>query len=237
MISSLLDKTNTFRIFSGYPVIASFSDRNLDLGFGCPEHEKNRSEFTESIGITYRNLVCAKQAHGENIREVEEKDRANVMLNTDAFITKSKNTAIAVFTADCLSVFLYDRKVKAIGLVHAGWRGTKDKILYKTVRLMAERFGSKPKDLLCAFGPAIRSCCYEVGPDMGRYFTNKLVNRQGKLYLDLAALNKEDLFAAGLSDKQLEDCNICTSSSPDKYFSYRREKEKSGRMMSVMMLK
>ncbi|MDP1852954.1 MAG: peptidoglycan editing factor PgeF [Candidatus Omnitrophota bacterium] len=237
MISNLLDKVGVFRIFSGYPVIASFSDRNLDLGFDCPDYKKNRKEFLRLLDIDYDNLVCAKQIHSANVVEVCKKDAGGVIPDTDALITKAEHLALAVFTADCPSVFIYDSRNNAIGLVHAGWRGSKDKILQKALMLMRQKFGTEPKDLFCAFGPAIHACCYEIGPDVAAYFPEGVTIRNNKRYLDLALVNQNQLLGLGVKKSQIEDSAICTVCSNVRYFSYRKEKEESGRMMSVMVLK
>lgn len=226
-----------FKIFSGLPVLAAFSDRALDLGFGCASHELNRKSFLESIGISHNSLVCARQAHGEKVAHVRQRDKGEVIAGIDSFITEEKDVAIAVFTADCLPVFIYDRINKAIAIVHAGWRGSRDKITTKTLELMAKRFTSRPEGLLCAFGPAIRACCYEVKEEFKDYFLSGIIERDKKIFFDLAAVNKKQLLDFGVKNSQIEDSNICTACSVDDFFSYRREKDKTGRMMSVMMLK
>lgn len=231
------DKVNSFQIFSGYPVAASFSDRGLDLGFDFPDHKENRKEFLRLLDIDYDSLVCAKQVHGANVVEVCKKDAGSVICDTDALITKAKHIALAVFSADCLCVFIYDYRNNAIGLVHAGWRGAKDKILQKTLMLMRKMFGTEPKDLVCAFGPAIHACCYEIGPDVAAYFAQGVTIRNNKRYLDLALANQNQLLGLGVKKIQIEDSAICTACSNAQYFSYRKEKGNAGRMMSVMMLK
>lgn len=227
---------NNFKIFSGLPVVAAFSDRSVDLGYEAPFFENNRRKFLEELGIDYAGLVCARQAHGTKIIEAGAGDKGKVFYGADAFITEEKNAALSVFTADCLSVFIYDKINKALGLAHAGWRGSKEGIALKTLRLMRQRFKTKPQNLLCAFGPAIRSCCYEVGEEFGGYFSSGLISRDNKLYLDLAEVNKKQLLSFGLKDSQIEDSKICTSCSTNRFFSFRREKDDCGRLMSVMML-
>lgn len=231
------DKVSSFKIFSGYPVAASFSNRGLDLGFDCPDYKKNRKEFLRLLDIDYDNLVCAKQVHSANVVEVCKKDAGRVICDTDALITKAEHLALAVFTADCPSIFIYDPENNAIGLVHAGWRGAKDEILQKTLMLMRKMFGTEPKDLFYAFGPAIRACCYEIGPDVAAYFAQGVAIRNNKRYLDLALVNQNQLLGLGVKKSQIEDSAICTVCSNARYFSYRKERDVAGRMMSVMVLK
>lgn len=237
MVGGIVNRLNYFKTLANFNIMASFSDRTLDLGFECMDFAKNRRQFLDSLGIDYDNLVCAGQIHGANVTEIKVEDRGKVIADTDSLITKSKYVAIAVLTADCLSIFIYDKRCHAIGLVHAGWRGTKDKIVKKTIEMMQDRFGSQIEDLVCAFGPAIHPCCYEIGSDVGIYFSQDLIMRDKKIYLDLSAINQEQLFELGLTPRQIEDSDICTCCSINDFFSYRRQKDKAGRMMSVMMLK
>lgn len=237
MIESAVLKTHNFRVFSNFPLVASFSDRSLDLRLSSSDYFKNAQEFLAVLDIKCENLVCAKQIHGTNVVEVCKEDAGRLICDADALITKAKHIALAVFSADCLSVFIYDYRNNAIGLVHAGWRGAKDKILQKTLMLMRKMFGTEPKDLVCAFGPAIHACCYEIGPDVAAYFAQGVTIRNNKRYLDLALLNQNQLLGLGVKKIQIEDSAICTACSNAQYFSYRKEKDNAGRMMSVMMLK
>jgi YfiH family protein len=251
MISSYLLKRNTGQLFGklfGLRLILAFSlrrNKNMSFFYGDTRDTlANRKEFLDSLGIDYRALVCAKQVHSSSVRYVKEELRGSgaenyesALGNTDAMTTDQKSIPLAIFTADCLSVFLFDPVNNAIGIVHAGRRGTKEKILEKTIAAMRERFNSQPKDIYAVFGPAIRKCCYEVAEDLSGIFPGYLSEKNGKLYLDLTGINKNQLEKTGLSQKNIFDSGICTFCNPLEYFSYRREKESCGRMMSVIMLK
>jgi YfiH family protein len=222
--------------------VAAFGNRKLDVSFKA--NIKNRAKFLKDIGIDYRDLVCVKQLHKSNIAIVRKKDRGKGALNyrsaiyaADGLITKERNIPLAVFTADCLSIFLFCPKTKTIALVHAGWRSTKENIAKKAIILMKEKFYCKSKDIIAALGPAIRKCCYQVGKDFKKYFKKGLIKRNGKLFLDLIEINKNQLVAVGVKRKNIIDSGICTSCQNNKFFSFRREKDKAGRQMSVIMLK
>ena len=226
-------------------VIAAFSTRSLNLGFhNCSLIKDNRKHFLDYLKINYRWIVCLQQAHKGNVKEVTIDDRGkgaldynDAIADVDALITKEKGLPLAVFTADCLSIFLYDKMTPSIGLVHAGWKGTYSNITRNTIEMMQRRFNTQPGDLTVAFGPAIRSCCYEVKSDLRRYFPQDIILRNDKLYLDLISLNKKLLISLGIKDNQILDSGICTSCQNKEFFSYRKEGKKAGRMMSVIMLR
>ncbi|MDD5432336.1 MAG: peptidoglycan editing factor PgeF [Candidatus Omnitrophica bacterium] len=214
---------------------------NTSLFYQNIEHSlDNRKGFLETLGIDYRDLVCAKQIHSNKVVYVTEEDRGKGALtydssipDTDAFITDIKKLPLAIFTADCLCVSLFDSSRPSVGIVHAGWKSTKENIVLETIRLMQEKFDAQPKNLSASFSPAIRNCCYEVGKDFG----GALIERDGRFYFDLIKANKEQLLAAGLSSGNIFDSGICTSCRNNEYFSYRKERDKSARMLSVIMLK
>jgi YfiH family protein len=189
-------------------------------------------------------LVCAEQIHDNKIKYVELQDLGKGALiydtcikGVDALITDNKDIPLAIFTADCLSVFLYDRGAPAIGLVHAGWRGTKENITPGTLQLMLHQFNSKISDVYVGFGPAIRECCYEVGKEFFELFPDNLYERDNRYYLDLVKINKRQLLDLGVRQENILDSGICTSCSNDKFFSYRKEGNACARMMSVIMLR
>lgn len=248
MLRKILFKNKSasiFRQFYSLGVIAAFSDRIRDLGFSSGKKIKNnRQAFLRSLGIDYRHLIAGEQVHGCKIRIVDQRHKGkgafslrNRLAATDGLITREKNLPLAVFTADCLSVFLSDPKKKVIGLIHAGWRGTQKGIVFKAINLMQKRFKTNPKDLIVGFGPAIRKCCYEVGDNFAQLFPNGIIKRKNKIYLDLIVNNKQQLIKTGVLKKNIFDSGICTSCQNRNFFSFRREGERAGRMMSVIMLK
>lgn len=205
---------------------------------------KSRQKFLKELGIDCRDLVCAQQVHKSRVRYIEEADRGKGALfyetalpETDALITGKPNLPLAVFTADCLPIFLYDPKTPAVGLVHVGWRGARGAIVSKALKVMEGRFETSPQDLMAGFGPAIGSCCYEVKEEFKKFFPDDIVEKNGHYYLDLAGVNKKQLLHAGVKKANIFDANICTSCRNKEFFSYRREGNSCGRMMSVIMLK
>jgi hypothetical protein len=205
---------------------------------------ENRKKFLNSLGVDYRSIVCAKQVHASQVRLVNKNDAGRGALSydtaipdTDSLVTNEKNLPLAVFTADCLSVFLYDSQRNCIGLIHAGWRSTKENILSKALEMMKNEFNTLAKDVYAGFGPAIRNCCYEVKDEFKDIFPSDLIDRNGSLFLDLVKINKRQLLDCGLKEANIFDSGICTSCHNEDCFSFRKEKGSCGRMMSVMMLK
>ncbi len=217
----------------------------MSLNYGLTQEAiDNRKDFLGCFGIDYRDLVSAKQTHSANVKFAGKQDRGSGALSyssaipdTDAFITREPNLPLAVFTADCLSIFLYDPANRAIGLVHAGWKGSRDEIAAKTVSLMREKFNTKPLDLLAGFGPSIRQCCYEVGSEFRDYFITGLQEKGSRYFLDLTDINRKQLLGSGLREENISDCGKCTSCFHDEFFSFRKESSDCGRMISVIMLK
>lgn len=234
--------------FPNSNLICAFSHRqfkNMSLVHGKTKDSlKNRKDFLAGLGIDYRDLVCTKQIHKSNIRYVREADKGkgalsydSAIADTDALITDKRNVPLAVFTADCLSIFLYDPITAAIGLIHAGWRSTKENITAKTLQLMKEKFNTLPRDLYVGFGPAIRQCCYEVGIEFKGFFSYDLMRKNNRYYLDLVALNKKQFLDLGVKANHISDSGVCTSCKSKDFFSYRKDGNPCGRMMSVIMLR
>lgn len=226
-------------------VFSKRSFGNMSLFYGdTKEALNNRENFLAGLGIDYKNLVCAKQVHGNRARYVTEKDKGRGALSyedsladTDSLATDKFNLPLAIFTADCLSVFLYDLARPVIGLVHAGWRSSKENIIAKTVILMQERFKTRPKDVHAAFGPCIRKCCYKIGEDFAQYFPEEyLPKKNGQTYLDLIGINKKLLLENGIQEANISDSGICTCCRNQEFFSFRKEGKNCGRMMSIIML-
>jgi hypothetical protein len=230
-------------------LVCGFSNRyhrNMSLVYGEGRENAclNRNEFLIRLGIDHQSLVAAKQVHAGCIRYVDFRDKGSgalsyqtSVMDTDAFITDYRNVPLAIFSADCQVVFLYDPRAPAIGLVHSGWRGAKERIVLQTVQAMKERFNTRPRDLYAGLGPSIRACCYEVGVEFKELFPEEIAERGSRYYLDLAGINRKQLAGAGLRDINIFDNATCTSCRNDRYFSYRREGASCGRMMAVLMLK
>ncbi len=248
MTESVIAANKNINIFEGESLISVFSRRNngnMSYAYGdTTDSIINRRNLLEPANINYQNLICAKQTHSNNVYFADRSDLGKGALsydlsveNTDAFITNAKEVPLAIFTADCLPVFLYDPKNKAIGLVHASWRSSQGNITANTVRSMQDKFDTAPSNLLVYFGPAIRACCFQVGAEFKDIFPKHLIVKTGINYLDLVGVNRKQLLDSGIKDANILNSGLCTYCNENDFFSFRREGKSCGRMMSVMMLR
>ena len=222
-------------------VTAFFSDRSID--FILKEGETALSflqkEFlSKQFGFPVTKIINIRQVHGDHVLAVAAEDLENQgpLPEADGIITNTIGIPVAVRTADCLPVFIFDPKKNCIGIVHAGWRGSEKQIALKAVKLMRDYWASAPEDLKIVFGPAIRSCCYQVGEEFKAFFPKEIYQRDGKLFLDLVLSNRTQLLRYGVKPKNIFDLGICTCCNQD-YFSYRREGSGAGRHISAMVLR
>ncbi len=239
---------NPLQKFGLNSVTAAFSKRqdgNMSLCYGDTIGSlENRKKFLDVIGIDYRNLICAKQVHGKKVEYVTEENKGRGALDyessfadTDGFVTDKRGLPIAILTADCLSIFIYDPLRPAVAILHAGWRGSEKNICAEGIRVMRERFDSQPQNLLVGFGPSIRSCCFEVEKDFKSNFSFGLIKRSGRIFMDIALINQRQLTGCGVKEENIFDPKICTLSDNENFFSFRKEAQVSGRLISVIMLK
>ncbi|MCM8765241.1 MAG: polyphenol oxidase family protein [Candidatus Omnitrophica bacterium] len=219
----------SFKKWLSSPLSAFFSQRRLDF-----RREENLKFLCQKLGIERENLILPHQEHRGNVGWV---DLENKKFFSDALITKEPGLAIGILTADCFPIFLYDPLTPAVGIVHAGWRSTKEEVLINTILKMQRFFSTRPPHLQVAIGPGIRKCCYEVKEDLRAYFSKHIQGRNGKLFLDLQSANLEQLHSLGIKEENILDSGICSFCENQSFFSFRKEGENVGRTISVIMLK
>lgn len=230
-----------FKDFLPPRVVAHITPKNIDFKWredqtSLDPEQKNYLEKT--LDARWEFMVNIKQVHGDKIIVVNHgyvKDERKIE-EADAIVTDQKNIAIAVRTADCIPLFLYEPQNNVIGVVHAGWKGTQQNITAKTVALMKKLWDCEPSKILAALGPSIRSCCYEVGEEFETIFPHDIRQKDGKLYLDLVSVNKRQLFQEGVELTNIKEEGGCTCCQ-NEWHSFRRDKDRSGRMISFLMLK
>ena len=198
--------------------------------------EAQRTYLKKICGTDIPQVFWRKQVHGDDILIALGGVAASKECpDADAYITREKNLPIAIRTADCVPVFIFDPVHRAIGLAHAGWKGTHKSIALKTIQKMQEKYASQPSDVKIVLGPSIRSCCYQVGQEFQEYFPRHVKEHSGHLYLDIISANRDQLLQAGVPPENIFDSDLCTCCNKG-YFSHRRDASKAGRMISLMML-
>ncbi|MDZ4242462.1 MAG: peptidoglycan editing factor PgeF [Candidatus Omnitrophota bacterium] len=225
-------------LFAAESLVAFVSDRAVDFALppGGALTDAQRTDLSVKLGGCGTAVVNIRQVHGDRIITADVRSLSEDSVpEADAVVTRSPGVPTAVRTADCLPVFLFDPVRRCIGIAHAGWKGSRSGVAAKTLDVMIRQWGCRPSDLRAAFGPCIRPCCYEVGPEFRESFPDDLVVRHGSLYMDLAAVNRKQLLASGMDKSRIADSEICTCCSPG-YFSFRREGQKAGRHLSLIML-
>jgi len=222
-----------------------FTNRKLNLGFinqPQPKIKENRQTVLSDLNLKLEQLVGAKQTHSGNVHVVIPADSGKGAINyedaiddTDALVTKGRNIALSIFVADCLPVYIIDKKKDVIGLAHCGWKSTAKFLLKNTILSMQESFKSEPKDIVLYFGPAIRKCCFEVGEEFRNYFKQGIFHKGNKIFLDLIQVNYSQAKEAGIAEDNIFDSGICTYCENDKFFSFRKEKDACGRQMALII--
>lgn len=223
---------------------------SLNLRINCDDSMENiltnYSIICDEIGIDYKNLVLSKQVHEDKIYVVGKEDRGNGIIkpqkfeSCDALITAEKNVPIIVFSADCVPVFFLDTKKSVIALAHSGWKGTVACISEKVIYKMHEVFGTDPEDVLCAIGPSIQECHFEVGDEVADSFRNKfgdeVLNKRTKYHVNMQKSIEIQLKRTGVLPENIINSNICTFCSRDIFYSHRVTGDKRGVQAAIMEL-
>lgn len=208
----------------------------------------NRQLFCQAIGIHSDHIVTAQQLHTDTVAVVNARgqgarDYKEAIPATDALITNVPGIPLMLFFADCVPVLIVDPVQRAVGISHAGWRGTVEKITQKTILSMGVNFGTKPEDCLVGIAPSVGPCCYIVDEAvlsrLKQQFPNwrKLVNKAGtKWYLDLWKANLVQLEEIGVKKDNIVVSGVCTACNHELFFSYRKENGLTGRIGAAIVL-
>lgn len=241
------------------PFLAAFTTRqggtspafggDLNLAFHVGDSTgaviANRQLVAGALGIALEALVLGEQSHGNECRVVEAEFRGagalsgeTALAGVDALVTAVPGLVLAGCFADCVPVYIVDGEQGAVGLAHAGWRGTAGRIAQVTFETMRGRFGSRGSRCVALVGPAIGRCCYRVGPDVAAVLQHHdywpevtMAVTAGRWSLDLAAANRRQLEELGIA--AVHHAGLCTSCHP-QFFSHRRDQGRTGRMMALL---
>lgn len=256
----------TFPSFSAFPFVRNaFSTRmggvsknefsSMNLAFGRGDRDANVQEnyrrFCRAAGFDYNSLVSSAQDHHTYIRRVGKEQcgvgiwKPKDMESVDGIITDEPGVTLVTHYADCVPIFLLDPKRHAIGLVHAGWRGTAAKIASVAVSSMVREFGCRPVDMLAGIGPSIGPCCFEVDAPVRDAFAAMTElnpsdfirdDENGKYHVDLWEANRRILTEAGVPASSITVAGICTKCKADMLFSHRATGGKRGGLSAFLEL-
>lgn len=201
-----------------------------------PVLKENLSRLAISLGADPAKLRTTRQLHTANVVVMDKDDlgleRSFDNLDPiDGMVTNVPGAGLIVFGADCPSIYIVDPIHHAIGLVHAGWRGTLGKIPKNAIELMQQSYGSDPAEMFAAIGPSICADCYEMGDEVFDVFADswgeddavRLMQRRssGKYHLDLWLANRLTLERCGIPSTNIAVTDLCTCCHSDHFYSYR----------------
>lgn len=214
--------------------------------------EKNRRLLCSELHLADdRRLVIPHQTHGTGVfrvsrqfvEDADEAQREAALEGIDALMTDVAGVCIGVSTADCIPVLLYDTVTRACCAVHAGWRGTVERIASHAVEAMRRCYGTVPGHLKAVIGPGISLEAFEVGDEVYDSFRHagfdmsRICRRYDKWHIDLWECNRMQLEESGVRSEAVAIAGICTYANAGEYFSARRLGTASGRILSGIMIK
>ena len=216
---------------------------------GSPEEViANFKIFAEGAGIDYDDMAVVNHEHGANVLRIAHEHRGRGFYKDplppcDGIITDDPTVTLVTSHADCGAYFFYDAVHRAIGMAHAGWKGTLLRIGAEMARRMAEEFDTDPSDIIAATGPCICRDCFEVDADLGEKFQSEFgypgisrPGRQGKAYVDLELAAAVQFVEAGIRPESITLMNACTYENRQHFFSHRRDKGITGSMAAYIKL-
>ena len=215
-----------FRQWGSPQVVAGITDRHIEYA----------QMLQPSPWAT--TTVEAEQIHGTSLAFISRVGQTpQVVAGCDALVTNLPGLALLVRTADCLPLFFADPVRGVVGIAHAGWRGLAGLLPVKVVAALQHGYHTQPDALAVAIGPAIRSCCYEVGPEFAARFGPFVQERHARRTCDLVALALDQLQQCGVRADRIIDSQHCTGCEPQYWYSLRREGPSTGRLVSFIMLR
>ena len=208
---------------------------------------RNRRALLQGVGDdVFPTLVTARQVHGKRCLTVADRDPEKLAQLTqtgaDALLTDQPGVLLGVLTADCMPLIMIDRDLRAVAVVHVGWRGLEQSIGTVAVTEMGRRFAVAAEALQVYAGPAIGSCCFQVGVEVvDRFLLHPALEgvegwyqeRASGFYLDLLSIQRAQLLAAGVAEENFHVADICTCCH-DFCFSYRRDHAITGRQLAFV---
>ncbi|WP_340002003.1 peptidoglycan editing factor PgeF [Oceanobacillus sp. FSL K6-0127] len=230
--------------------VCEYPYHTLNFGFHVADEQKhvisNRERLADKLNFSLQNWVSGEQIHRTEIAHVTDQDKGkgstsytSSIKGTDGLLTNQKGVLCTAFFADCVPLFFFDPIKEYIGIAHAGWKGSVNRIAEKMVEAFA-KVGVKPENLFVAIGPCISQQNYEVDERVIQSIRagerENAVRSLGKnrFLLDLKQLNIDILLQSGVLRHNIEVTNYCTYRDDELFFSHRRDHGKTGRMLGFI---
>ena len=220
-------------------VVFSTSKNGLNFNKNLEEGRNNLNKLKELFNID--EIIYLNQVHGTKVFDYTSfKNIKNA--EGDGLITKVKNCALGVFTADCVPIIAVDEVKKIICALHSGWKGTLNNIASEGIRMMKENYGSNPKDIKVIIGPHNKVCCYQVSEELIDTFKEHSLFKSHEINegrnLNLQRCVELELIEAGVLKENIKSLNLCTSCSKEvELYSYRNPEESNGRLLSFVFIR
>lgn len=222
----------------------------LNLGLHVPDRTEdvllNRQNLAKVLNIQLESWVSGEQVHKTNIHVVNEEDRGKgatsyqtSLRDVDGLVTNRVGMLCTALFADCVPIYFFDPESGYLGIAHAGWKGTVNRIGEKMVDTF-KSVGTNPANLLVTIGPCISQEFYEVDEKVidhipVKYIDNTVVsNENNRFQLDLKQLNTEILLQQAVLRHNIDVTNYCTFRDKELFFSHRRDHGKTGRMLGYI---
>jgi len=234
--------THAFTTRHGGYSLAPYSSNNLGFHVGDNKDTvfANHKHLAEALSYSLQTLVYMKQIHSTKVIVVHDETFDTPPI-CDALITNKTNTPLMIMSADCTPILLYDDVTKVIGVIHAGRAGAFNNIIESTISQMKKSFQVQSENIYAVLGASIQLCCYEVSEEIMFEAEKKglgysIHTRENKYYLDINAILHKQLQMCGVAEYHIEDIRACSACLNETYFSYRADKQTTGRMAGVIML-
>ncbi len=234
----------------------AYSSLNLGYTVGdCPDRVgENRRRFARCLGVDDLPWLLSMD-HGvevariDQVSAIEGQQSEGRRIPADACMTSKRNIPLSVTVADCVPVIFYDPRTQVAAVAHAGWRGTVNGIVARTIEAMVQAYGAQAWDIRVGIGPSIGPSSFEVGAEVAAEFTkafpestvvrphpHPLEAAEGKAFVDLWQANRRMALSVGVLDSHIQCAQRCTMKEADLFFSHRRDRGKTGRLLAAIVL-
>lgn len=232
------DKLSCY-VFSRHGGVSKEPFDSLNIRYGIGDDnlfvKQNRQKICNFLGIKYDHLISLNQVHSDQILIVENPYDHEID-GYDAMITNKKGLYLMIQVADCQAVCIYDPVNELIANIHSGWKGSAQEIVSKTISMMKGKYDSDPENLLIGISPSLGPCHSEFSDPYNELpqHLHKYIDNNNRV--DLWKATFDECIQAGILENKIEAIKKCTVDHMDKYFSYRGEKQKTGRFGVVIGL-